>query len=252
MKNFSIGRIQLPWVNVVPPIQRTAKKSMPLFEKFDAIHTDPKVKCELTISREGSVGHDSRSSSDESESDIVSISTSVTIPDTDFESLKVIDIAKQAFITEKYHVLHSDLEKLGFFKCNYYDYMIECLRYILLLSTSIYLLKHKWYNLSAIFLGLFWHQLVFTAHDAGHYGITHDFVVDNLIGIFIAAFCGGLSIGWWKRNHNVHHFVTNHPEHDPDIQRESQFHTSPPPLLFFVYIFLTFRPSFFCYFDFIF
>jgi len=27
-----------------------------------------------------------------------------------------------------------------------------------------------------------------------------------------------LSIGWWKRNHNVHHIVTNEPDHDPDIQ----------------------------------
>jgi sphingolipid 8-(E)-desaturase len=27
-----------------------------------------------------------------------------------------------------------------------------------------------------------------------------------------------LSLGWWKRNHNVHHVVTNSPEHDPDIE----------------------------------
>ncbi|KAI8849911.1 fatty acid desaturase, partial [Chytridium lagenaria] len=25
-------------------------------------------------------------------------------------------------------------------------------------------------------------------------------------------------LGWWKSNHNVHHIVTNDPEHDPDIQ----------------------------------
>lgn len=51
----------------------------------------------------------------------------------------------------------------------------------------------------------------FTAHDAGHRGITHNFVVDSLIGIFIGNFCSGLSIGWWKSSHNVHHFVTNDP-----------------------------------------
>src|SRR6185436_15902053 len=66
--------------------------------------------------------------------------------------------------------------------------------------------------------GAFWHQLAFTAHDAGHMGITHHFHVDSVIGIFIADFCGGLSLGWWKRSHNVHHIITNSPEHDPDIE----------------------------------
>jgi len=55
------------------------------------------------------------------------------------------------------------------------------------------------------------HQIMFTAHDAGHRGITHNFIADTLIGIFIADFCCGLSIGWWKSSHNVHHLVTNHP-----------------------------------------
>lgn len=50
---------------------------------------------------------------------------------------------------------------------------------------------------------------MFTAHDAGHQGITHNFVVDTLIGMFVADFCCGLSIGWWKSSHNVHHLVTN-------------------------------------------
>jgi delta8-fatty-acid desaturase len=74
---------------------------------------------------------------------------------------------------------------------------------------------------------MFWHQLVFTAHDAGHMGITHDYVTDTIIGIIIADFLGGLSLGWWKRNHNVHHIVTNSPEHDPDIEHMPFFMISP-------------------------
>lgn len=68
---------------------------------------------------------------------------------------------------------------------------------------------------------------MFTAHDAGHRGITHNFVADTLIAIFVADFCCGLSIGWWKSSHDVHHLVTNHPEHDPDIQNVPIFSTSP-------------------------
>lgn len=54
-------------------------------------------------------------------------------------------------------------------------------------------------------------QIMFTAHDAGHRGITGNFIVDTLIGAFIADFCCGLSIGWWKSSHNVHHLITNMP-----------------------------------------
>ena len=71
------------------------------------------------------------------------------------------------------------------------------------------------YYLSAIFLGAFWHQLTFTAHDAGHLGITHSYRIDSYIGIFIGNILGGISIGWWKYHHNIHHIVTNSPEHDP-------------------------------------
>lgn len=58
---------------------------------------------------------------------------------------------------------------------------------------------------------------MFTAHDAGHRGITQNFVHDTLIGIFIADFCCGLSIGWWKSSHNVHHLITNHAVKLPAI-----------------------------------
>ncbi|KAL5344195.1 hypothetical protein ACLOAV_010843 [Pseudogymnoascus australis] len=105
--------------------------------------------------------------------------------------------------------------------------MIESFRYLSLLALCITALKYEWYMPSAVFLGAFWHQILFTAHDAGHMAITHNFVADTLIGIFIADFCCGLSIGWLKSSHNVHHLVPNHPVHDPDIQNVPLFATSP-------------------------
>lgn len=68
---------------------------------------------------------------------------------------------------------------------------------------------------------------MFVAHDAGHRGITGNFIVDTVIGAFVGDFCNGLSIGWWKSSHNVHHLVTNMPEHDPDNQNVPIFATSP-------------------------
>lgn len=49
------------------------------------------------------------------------------------------------------------------------------------------------------------------------------FLSYTLIGMIIAAPSGGLSLGWWKRTHNVHHIVTNSPEHDPDNQHLPEF-----------------------------
>ncbi|POY74178.1 hypothetical protein BMF94_2752 [Rhodotorula taiwanensis] len=74
------------------------------------------------------------------------------------------------------------------------------------------------YLAAAVCLGAFYHQVTFVVHDAGHTGLTGSWMVDRLCGIGLANFIGGLSLGWWADNHNVHHLVTNAPEHDPDIQ----------------------------------
>lgn len=81
--------------------------------------------------------------------------------------------------------------------------------YATLAFLSIYLYRRASttfdYFIAAVALGLFWHQVTFVAHDAGHSGLTGDWLGDRLRGILIANFMGGLSIGWWTDNHNVHH-----------------------------------------------
>ncbi|CAF4824093.1 unnamed protein product [Rotaria sp. Silwood1] len=76
-----------------------------------------------------------------------------------------------------------------FFDCNYFDYSWECIRYLLLAFFAAYVFigaTSSWHHyLSAAFLGALWHQLTFTAHDAGHLAITHSYRIDSFIGIFI-------------------------------------------------------------------
>ena len=48
-------------------------------------------------------------------------------------------------------------------------------------------------------------------------GITHDFHTDHKIGSFLSCLMG-LSVCWWKSDHNTHHIVCNAIEHDPNIQ----------------------------------
>jgi delta8-fatty-acid desaturase len=52
----------------------------------------------------------------------------------------------------------------------------------------------------------------------GHTQVTQSKKLDDYLGISLANLIGGQSIGWWKKNHNVHHIVTNNPIADPDIQ----------------------------------
>ncbi|KIH89120.1 delta8-fatty-acid desaturase [Sporothrix brasiliensis 5110] len=136
----------------------------------------------------------------------------------DLEKYPSLDMRTQQNVVLKYRELHDKLRAAGLFDCNYTAYAWEVLRYVTLFVLMLAFLRFRWYATSAACLGAFWHQLVFTAHDAGHMGITHNFHGDTVIGIIIADFLGGLSICWWKDNHNVHHIVTNSPEHDPDIE----------------------------------
>ncbi|KAH7133180.1 fatty acid desaturase-domain-containing protein [Dactylonectria estremocensis] len=138
-----------------------------------------------------------------------------------------LDPLVQEDIARKYQILHQQITDAGLYDCPYIDYGKEMIRYTILFTTFAVLLSYGWYLTSAIFLGLFWHQIMFTAHDGGHLAITSNFVVDTLIAMFVADFCCGLSIGWWKSSHNVHHLVTNYPEHDPDIQNVPLFATCP-------------------------
>ncbi|TDL28615.1 fatty acid/sphingolipid desaturase [Rickenella mellea] len=134
----------------------------------------------------------------------------------------------QAQHSAAYKALHKQITDAGFYKTPYLSgYGPEAIRYGLLAAMSAILYGRGWLITSAVFLGLFWHQLAFTAHDLGHMGVTHNWTYDRLLGIFIADFLGGLSIGWWVDNHNVHHLVTNHPSHDPDIEHMPFFAISP-------------------------
>ena len=144
----------------------------------------------------------------------------------DLQIFPSLDPKTQTLIIERYKQLDHRLRDEGLYNCNFFAYLVESLRYTALGLLSYYFLQKGWYVASGVFLGMMWHQLVFTVHDAGHMGITHHFHIDSCIGMFIANWLGGLSCCWWKRNHNVHHIVTNSAEHDPDIQHMPFFAVS--------------------------
>lgn len=136
----------------------------------------------------------------------------------DLLSLPSLDYDTQNDIKDHYHKLHARVIRAGLYKCAYSHYARELIKIGSLFLYSFSLLKLRYYSLSALLMGMAWHQMTFIAHDAGHVSLSHNYQIDNIFGMIIADWFGGLSLGWWKRNHNVHHLVTNDPVHDPDIQ----------------------------------
>ncbi|KAK5075240.1 hypothetical protein LTR64_001445 [Lithohypha guttulata] len=240
MQKFVIGKIEGQWDNFLPPIQggtfrkpeeteqasneqpgdeiaessssaSSTSTPSPLFESTDGMRRRRRSSVSSASSFElpGNDVHSKPLSMDEITSQQL---------EADLRKYPALDRMVQDDIVTKYRALDDQLRDAGLYKCPYTAYAFEGLRYLALFTSFALSIHYGQYALAGLFLGLFWHQLVFTAHDAGHMGITHDFHTDTCIGIFIADFLGGLSIGWWKRNHNVHHIVTNSPEHDPDIE----------------------------------
>lgn len=244
MMRYRIGRIEGHWSNFLPPIQggtfrkftneieidseefesssvsysssEISRSPSPIFE-----NDGPYLRRNI-ISSQNSMKPSTHSSAhpvDDSETSM-SVLDCLTKEQISLDTAKYpsLDAVTQEVVVEKYRALQIKLYDENLFDCNYRAYAIEACRYFFLFAMMMICLQGSWYTLSGVFLGCLWHQLVFTVHDAGHMGITHNFTYDTLIGIIIADFIGGLSLGWWKRNHNVHHVVTNSPEHDPDIE----------------------------------
>ncbi|KAH8645607.1 fatty acid desaturase-domain-containing protein [Xylariales sp. PMI_506] len=256
MKRYRIGRIEGRWVNFLPPIQGGKFRHLPencgdetdeeeaiagdsLDASFESSHSNSRTPSPIFDAEDSALRN--RHHADESSdcppaapalkgamSDGMAYLDSETKKEIslDLDRYPSLDGATQDAIVEKYRALGEKIKAEGLYDCNYMAYAIEASRYSLLFVLFLVFLRWEWYIPSAISLGALWHQLVFTAHDAGHMGITHNFHADTVIGIIIADYIGGLSLGWWKRNHNVHHIVTNSPEHDPDIEHMPFFAVS--------------------------
>lgn len=244
MSAYQIGIIKGPWTNFLPPIQGGQFRSddsteqleeqdsssqgssgepSPIFEPADPLLFRSR-KPHSSLSRSSSSTSISSFEVEEKPAEPSHREESASDARTrreierDLEKYPDLDQGTQSKIVEKYRVLHQRIRDEGLYDCNYSAYAIELCRYAFLFSMTLLTLHWGWYKTSGAFLGAFWHQLVFTAHDAGHIGITHHYQTDCIIGMIVADFLGGLSLGWWKRSHNVHHIVTNSAEHDPDIQ----------------------------------
>lgn len=201
--------------NPQPKAQTMSSKPLPKMSGEAAVPITPKIPQGFIPSLSTKEGYERSVVKDPS--DVIDNFDNSKVED-DLKTIPALDYKTQEHLSQEYNKLHDIIIKGGYYDCPYMEYAKEATRIAILFGISFYMLYKKWFFTSAVFMGLGWQQLVFIAHDAGHISITHGYQTDNIIGMIVASFIGGLSLGWWKRNHNVHHLITNDPVHDPDIQ----------------------------------
>ena len=119
--------------------------------------------------------------------------------------------------------LFNKLKGMSVFETDYWFYFKQASIIVALLYGAIYFMQYASsllgaLVLSAIQLGFFWQQLAFVGHDLGYHVLTHDRKLDDILSAFFGNFLQGISLEWWKHNHNTHHTLTSSISHDPDIQ----------------------------------
>ena len=139
--------------------------------------------------------------------------------------------AKDDKVTLTFRALTKEMEEAGMFETDYMFYYKKMVIYtglFLLILAGVFLSERPIVHaMSGLMLGVFWQQMAFIGHDLGHNAVTHDRIYDSYLGLIFGNFCTGISIGWWKRSHNVHHIATNSCDYDPDIQHLPIFAIDP-------------------------
>lgn len=208
VKNYIVGRVQLSeeglWEPLTPPVAagwvRKAGKDGEWTKEADM--RTQEVDDSLLSSEILLVSKDASSYLQEV---APTMETITPLPAT-------ISLGQHAQHSHAYRELHQRITEADLYKTPYVTgYGPEVARYLTGAVISAVAYAYGWYLTSAFFMGLVWHQLAFTVHDLGHMGVTHSWVLDRIIATFLAGFCGGLSIGWWVDNHNIHHRKSARP-----------------------------------------
>ncbi|KAJ7706249.1 fatty acid desaturase-domain-containing protein [Mycena rosella] len=154
IRRYKVGTVVLPWRPLVPPVMsgwvRTSSNAW--FNEAEAVRGGTEI---LLVQKrpDGDAAAPTR--------------------DTLEPPPATLSAEDQARHSAAYKVLHKRVRDAGLYDTRYLTgYGPEVVRYVLLGSLSAYAYSHAWFLTSALFLGLFWQQLTFTAHDLGHVSVT--------------------------------------------------------------------------------
>ncbi|KAE9446326.1 hypothetical protein C3L33_21775, partial [Rhododendron williamsianum] len=141
--------------------------------------------------------------------------------DTFFNGLYLQDYAVSE-VSKDYRKLVAEFSKLGLFDKKGHGVLLSLCVIFVLLATSVYgvlrsdsALVHL---LCGGMMGFIWIQSGWLGHDSGHYKIMPTKGLNRVAQILTGNCLAGISIAWWKWNHNAHHISCNSLDFDPDLQ----------------------------------
>lgn len=124
--------------------------------------------------------------------------------------------------SKDYRKLLSEFTKMGLFEKKGHVLMITLCVMVMLFTLSVYGVLFSnitWVHLGCGFLmGLFWIQSGWIGHDSGHYKVISNPRFNRFTQVLTGNCLAGISIAWWKKNHNFHHIACNSLDCDPDLQ----------------------------------
>ncbi|KAF7127940.1 hypothetical protein RHSIM_Rhsim11G0043700 [Rhododendron simsii] len=141
--------------------------------------------------------------------------------DTFFTGLYLQDYAVSE-VSKDYRKLVAEFSKLGLFDKKGHGVLLSFCVILVLLAASVYgvlrsdsALVHL---LCGGMMGFIWIQSGWLGHDSGHYKIMPTKGLNRIAQILTGNCLAGISIAWWKWNHNAHHISCNSLDFDPDLQ----------------------------------
>ncbi|KAG0495106.1 hypothetical protein HPP92_006100 [Vanilla planifolia] len=133
-------------------------------------------------------------------------------------------------VSKDYRRLVAEFSKQGLFKEKGHGVLFSFCFMAALFSAAVYLVigaTSTWAHLAAGgIMGFLWIQSGWVGHDSGHYNIMLSPSLNRFAQIVTGNCLTGISIGWWKRNHNAHHVACNSLDYDPDLQHIPLFAVS--------------------------
>ncbi|KAL8063202.1 hypothetical protein ABFX02_01G013000 [Erythranthe guttata] len=133
-------------------------------------------------------------------------------------------------VSKDYRKLAYEFSKMGLFEKKGHGLFISICSIVVMLAATLYgVLCHDgaWLHfLCGCLMGFLWIQSGWIGHDSGHYQVMLTPKLNRFAQILSGNCLAGISIAWWKRNHNAHHIACNSLDHDPDLQHMPFFAVS--------------------------
>nr|AAO13090.1 delta-6-desaturase [Camellia sinensis] len=125
-------------------------------------------------------------------------------------------------VSKDYRMLVSEFSQMGLFEKKGHLALISFCFMALLFSVSVWgvlCCSSIWVHLvCGGLMGGLWIQSGWAGHDSGHYQIMPSKKLNRFVQILTGNCLAGISIAWWKWNHNAHHISCNSLDFDPDLQ----------------------------------